>query len=479
MGVLTQKQKIFGNIAADKALTEGLPQLKLNSSFPSINNGGNSITFLTDLLKALIGFQELQQTVENVLTINLNEIEREIKNSLKDELKSIVNCGTNPSLPSWIKSTGDGIKFNVSKIDFTNLMFIDPNSESGNVLYNDRTPNLIDSTDFNTFLYQTIQNNGTIENWGHTTTGTDIITFKFKAHDVTGADPNNTITVKAHPSYDNKSLTEFNNNYIDSIKLFNTENILTNLIDTIFGSVSNVANKSLSQLENEAKINTVINKITNANTHDVINDKYFTFSNTELSTQQFDALQRKNGIKTFTTSGPLQTSVPFSSVQTMNKNIGDAINPFEVKSAVSNSLNSIGNDLGSLASNPTDANTVKLNFIQELINNLIKCMVDSILSPKVVAIFLINYKIIYGPNSEFTDSVDFLSKNRNLIHSVTKGIAASITKILMKFALREISKLVAAAALKKQLDKNKLYVAQLLTMVGVSPDVISLITQLL
>ena len=163
----------------------------------------------------------------------------------------------------------------------------------------------------------------------------------------------------------------------------------------------------------------------------------------------------------------------------MNTAIGSAINPLEVKSAVSSSLNSIGDDLGSLASNPTDANTVKLNFIQELINNLIKCMVDSILSPKVVAIFLINYKIIYGPDSEFTDSVDFLSKNRNLIHSVTKGIAASITKILMKFALREISKLVADAALKKQLDKNKLYVAQLLTMVGVSPDVITLITQLI
>lgn len=479
MGVLTQKQKIFGNIAADKALTEGLPQLKLNSSFPSINNGGNSITFLTDLLKALIGYQELQQTVENILTTHLNEIEREIKNSLKDELKSIVNCGINPSLPSWIKSTGGGIKFNVNKIDFTNLMFIDPNSEAGNVLYNDRTPNLINSTDFNTFLYQTIQNNGTIENWGHTTTSNDIITFSFKAHDVTGVDPNNTITVKAHPSYDNKTLTDFNNNYIDSIKLFNTENILTNLIDTIFGSVSNLANKSLSQLENEAKINTVINKITNANTYDVINDKYFTFSNTELSNQQLDALQRKNGIKTFTTSNPLETSVPFSSIQTMNNTISNATNPFEVKTAVSDSLNSIGNDLGSLANNPTDANTIKLNFIQELINNLIKCMVDSILSPKIVAIFLINYKIIYGQDAEFTNSIDFLSKNRNLIHSVTKGIAASIIKILTKFALREISKLVANAALKKQLDKNKLYVAQLLTMVGVSPDVITLITQLL
>ena len=63
MSILSQKQKIFGQVAAARTLTDGLPKLKTNSSFPSINNNGNTITFLCDLIKSLIGYEALQQTI--------------------------------------------------------------------------------------------------------------------------------------------------------------------------------------------------------------------------------------------------------------------------------------------------------------------------------------------------------------------------------------------------------------------------------
>ena len=179
MSLVEQKKKVFGNIAAAKTLTEGMPKLKLNSSFPSSNNNGDSITFLCDLIKSLIGYDELQKSVTDTLVYYSKPIETEVKNLLKAELKSIVSCGVNPSLPAWIKSTGTGIKTTINKVDFTDLMLIDPNSEPGKLLYNDLTPNLINSNDFNTFLYQTIQNNGSIESWGNTTTGNSILTFQF------------------------------------------------------------------------------------------------------------------------------------------------------------------------------------------------------------------------------------------------------------------------------------------------------------
>jgi hypothetical protein len=163
MSIVDQKKKIFGNIAAAKTLTEGLPKLKTNSSFPSINNNGDTITFLCDLIKSLIGYEVLQQTISDTLVYSLKELEQEIKSALKLEIKSIVSCGVNPSLPDFIKSTGNGINIKVNQLDFTDLMLIDPTSSVGKVLYNDLTTNLINSSDFNTFLYQTIQNDGTSE----------------------------------------------------------------------------------------------------------------------------------------------------------------------------------------------------------------------------------------------------------------------------------------------------------------------------
>ena len=75
---IRSKKKIFGNIAALRTLNDGFPKLKLNSSFKSINNGGNSILFLTDLIKALIGYEALVSNVTDILTYSLADIEKKL-----------------------------------------------------------------------------------------------------------------------------------------------------------------------------------------------------------------------------------------------------------------------------------------------------------------------------------------------------------------------------------------------------------------
>ena len=473
MSILSKKQKIFGQVAAARTLTEGLPKLKTNSSFPSINNNGDTITFLCDLIKSLIGYEALQQSIGDTLTHSLKDLEKEIKISLKDEIKSIVSCGVNPSLPDFIKSTGNGINISVSQIDFTNLMLTDPKSIVGKTLYSDITTNLIDSSDFNTFLYQTIQNDGSVERWK------DILTFSFNSTDVAGLKPNNTLNVKSNLVYDTKSLTDLNNNFIDSLTLFNTEDIFTRLIETVFGTLSSTLGKSLKQLENETKINTVINKISNSNNKDVINNSYFKFTNAENAAHQAEAIAKKAGTKTITTSGPKATSVSFQSLSNMHSNISSAKSTLDKSVAVTSSLNQMGNQVASFTNNPIDHQAVKLNFIQELINNLIKVVVNTILSPKVIILFLINFKIIYGPNSTYTDAIDFLKQNKNFIHNMTKRISGLIIKILLQLALKELTKLISKAIVKQQTDKNKSNLAQLLSLVGIPPDTLRKIQGLL
>ena len=477
MSILTQKQQIFGNIAAARALTEGLPNLTTNSSFPSINNNGDTVTFLCDLIRALIGADILQQTITDALVYNLSDIEKEIKNALKINLKSIVSCGVDPSLPAFMLPTGSGIQYTVNKVDFTDLMRVNPTSDAGKLLYNDLQPNLINSSDFNTFLYQTIQNDGIVEAWPQS--GKSILTFQFNSVDVTRVNPNNTITVKAHQNYVNKSLTDLNNNFIDSISLFNTQNLVTNIIDMVFGTLSSFLNKGLSQLETQAQVNTVIGKISNSASNDIISDKYFNFSSVENIANQANAQNRKLGQRPITTSGTLSTSIPFSSLQDLNTSVGSATSQGDKRIALSNSLNSIGNQLSSVSNNNADNQTIQTNFIQDLIDNLIKAVVNSILSPKVVTIFMVNFKIIYGPTATFTDPIDFLKKNKNLVQNLTKEIGGIILKILLSVALKEIKRLMGDTILKQELDKNEANLSQLLSLIGIPQDTLRQINGLL
>lgn len=463
MSVIDKKKKIFGNIAAARTLTDGLPKLKLSSSFPSINNGGNSITFLTDLIKSLIGYEALVLTVVDILTHSLSDIERETKIALKQELKNIVSCGVDPSLPSFIKSTGSGIIIEVNKIDFLDQFKINPNTTGGKLLYNDITTPLVNSSDFNTFLFGVIQDDGVTHTWQ----GIFDITFNSLG---SGSIPNNTFTIKANSSYNSKTLTDLNNDFINGLSLFNTQGIINRIVDIIYGSISVSVKKTTKQLENEAQINNVIDCMVNADDNDTIDDGYFTFTNDEVYIHQLDADLRQKGIVKLECCNKVPASIPVSFLTDLNQEMTGVTTTAQKKAVITSNLDKMANQNTVNSTNPSDNISIKLNFIQQIINNLIKSIIGTILSPKVAMIFLINYKIIYGPTATYSNGIDFIKKNKNLFHNIMKRITQMIMKILISIALKNIAELVAASAAKRQTEKSKSQLTQLLSLIGVPQD---------
>lgn len=462
MSILGKKKEIFGNIAAARTLVDNLPKLKLSSSFPSINNGGDSVTFLTDLIKSLIGYEALVEKVVDILTHSIPDIEKSIKTSLKFELKGIVSCGVDPSMPDFLKSTGVGINIGVNKIDFLDILKIDPDSQGGKLLYGD-------STDFNRFLYDTIQLDGTPQTWP--TTGTGIITVRFDSIGV-GNNPNNSLTINTTPDYDTKKLTDLNNDFINSLILFDAKEVVNHIIDGIFGSISISVNKTKKQLETEAAINNVIDCIVNSDDDDVIDDNYFTFTNEEVSVHQQEADNRQKGIIKLECCNKVSASVPTAMLTTFTDEYNQTSNIQEQKVVISKNLNDMANQNTANSENPVDNISIKLNFFQKIIDMLIKAIVGIILTPKILIIFLINYKIVYGLTETYGDPIDFLKKNKNLIKSITKKITEMIINELIAIALKEIAILVSSAAVKKQIEKGKNQLSQLLSLVGVSQDII-------
>ena len=467
MSILDKKRKVFGNIAAAKTLTESMPQLKLSSSIPSLNNNGDSITFLSDLIKSLIGYNALVKGVVDILTHSLSDIEIEIKKNLKLQLKSIVSCGVNPSLPEFIKT--NGIVIDVKKIDFLDVLKVDPNSTSGKLVYNDVTPNLLNSTDFNTFLYSVIQDDGITHTWK------GILDITFVSLDPNGVNPNNSLIIKSNQSYNSKKLDDLNNDFIDSIELLNTENIVNKIVDILYGSVSLKLSKSRKQLEAEAKINKIVDKMIKSDAGDTIDDSYFIFDNVELTQIEAEADNRKRGIVKIKASTTIDASITEESLTDFNTQMGTAVTVQQKKDALANSLDSMATETTNNSTNQSDNQAIKLNFIQQIIDTLIKSIVGVVLSPKVVVVFLITFKIIYGQEVEFTNGVDFIYKNKELIKNVIKKITLLIIQFLMVIALKQIAELVANAQVRKQKEKYTNRLSQLLSLVGVPQDAIRVI----
>lgn len=469
MSIIDKKKKVFGKIAAAKTLTSGLPKLKLTSSMESINNKGNSISFLTDLIKSLIGYEALVSSVIDILMNSVSKIEISVKTSLKRELKSIVSCGINPQLPNWIKSTGSGIVIEVKKIDFFDILRIDPNSVAGKLIYSDITNPLTSSSDFNTFLYGVIQDDGITHTWKPS--GKQLFDITFNSVGA-GTTPNNSLTIKANSDYDNKSLTELNNDFIDSITLFKTENILNQIIDIIYGAVSTKSNKSVKQLEMEERVNNVIDKMVNDINKDTPDDSYFTFTNPEINEQETNALNRKKGVSFVNTDKKTLSDIPTSNLTDFNQEFNVASSTQQKTDVLKSNLNKMADSAANKIKNKVDSVSVKLNFIQQIVNNLIKAIINIILSPKVIFVFLLNFKIIYGQSSVFTDPIDFIKQNKKLMHEMMKRISEEIIKILLVIALKEINNLVMEAGYKLIKEKATLKLAQLQSLVGVPPLVI-------
>jgi len=480
MDIFKQKSDVFSQIAALRVSAEGFPKSSTINSIKSISQKTNSLNFLIDLCKALIGFEALRDSLIDLLTHNIDDIELDIKQAIKKLLKSLISCDINPSLPdSFIV---DGITVELNKIDFLDIFKVNPNTTSGKLLYSDIT-SFLESTDFNTFLYNVIQNNGEEGFWGHSTIDSDILKINFNATSPLPNQPNNTITIKPSNTYSSKKLTDLNNDYIDSIKLFDTNKLINSIIESIFGSISLNISKDKSALNNELKIKDIIDRIINSDEDVVIDDSYFSFTNEEIHDIEYRSELRRKGVDIINTDKEIESSVNMETLTTLNDELlnlnSNTITPelIEIKSnIVRDGLNKLSDDITNNVNNQDKLN-VKINFIENMLRNLMNSIVNVLLSPKLIIIFSLNHYIIHGES--FNNIEDFMKKNKTLLTTILETVRDIVVSILLNRILKEIKILVADNIIKTQIERNKSRRAQLASLTGTPTEVLRQISGLI
>ena len=114
------------------------------------------MAFIVGILGTLASMEELIKETVKILTDKLPLVEQTIKTELIKQIKEVAACGVNPSLPTWLLNEGMDVR--IKDIDFFDMFKSDPLSLGGSLVYDDEK-NGLNSTDFNTFLYQVIFEN--------------------------------------------------------------------------------------------------------------------------------------------------------------------------------------------------------------------------------------------------------------------------------------------------------------------------------
>ena len=478
MGLSIQQEKsaVFGQIAAAKVLIDDTNSKinqgqEMRESLRTISK--DPINFLVDLVSELVGYESLKKAFSNILVNKLNDIEDKVKYAIKLNLKSLVNCGTNPEIPTNLKYSGQGYEFKLKDVDYSNIFKLSPTSTYGGLIYSDIDAQL-NSVDLNTVLYNIIQDKDVEHLWGSQVGYGDITAFTFKPN--TGNGPN-MINIKASDNYStNKKLTDWNNDYVDSVDLFPDTQFFGKVMDSVFNVFSQVIDKTVAQANVELLVDNAIDRLTNTDPNEFIDDSFFNVSNSELVLISEKARLKVLGItKLEGCYGYPQVTKPINVSNSMNA-IASANGKTEKLKTVAKSIDNMANVATGLG-NEQNKYTIKLNFFTELIKTLVKTITNMILSPKLILLFLVNFKIVDSTDTSFTGVDELMKIMKSLLKEIIDQVKGIVVSELLNIAMKEIKNMQGKVVGKigKELVVNKQKV--LLSLVGVPQDIIRLATK--
>lgn len=459
-----QTDKINGKIASLKTITD-ISIKKYEMLKSEINNLMDSIL---SIIKQLGGYDDMVSSIQTILSEKLDDIEEIIKSAIKIAIKQIISCGVEPSISDEL--INEGVSLQLDKIDPLSILSVDPLSENGTYSYFDNLSGT-NSKDFNVYLYtiikKTLQNNqynGDIWYKNDIENNENVRKPMFRAtyqeyDDVSMR--SSILTIKIDESFRNKKLSYFISEYLDSIKLFNSVQIISTIFDELFGTRVISFGKTKDQLLIEKKIENIINKLLNniEDETDTIDDSYFSFSNETYDLLIEQAENKRLGKYAKNNSIEIDRDLILNS---MNGLKVDNLTTIEQTKVLNEAIDSISNQLSENNGDNADKMSHKKDIIDFILSRLMLTMSLVTLSPKIIYLFSLTNKIL-GIEDD-SDAVSFIKSNINIY----KLIILKIREIIMEVLIEKIKELMAPmiSTLVKELVKEKMsiYKSQLQTL---------------
>lgn len=502
--IIDSTKNMLSNLGAIQTLVENFPM-----HFISLDDLKFSTSFdVLSILFKMFGVQreELIEVLTNALCGGMKETsdgsgfisqaEEIVKMALEANIINILNCTTNPIISDnlldkhknkfGVDESGDGITLKVSEIDFTGVLNRNPFTEDGSKFYFDvegRTPNtLCDSKDFNAFLWYIInrsdpsqeEKNVWDDRYRSAIYGSkkkdnakQIIRCTYIDEDypytdsikIQLASENYYRTRKIGDLGVNKTIFEFNHEFLSSIKLYEPKVVIAEIVEYLLGEGNVSINIGFGANEKiiEGKIQQIIKDIEKLpNTE--INDCYYNFSNDEYN-EMLEKAERNR----------------FNMVNYDGKNY--KVNPSDVLNDLSGITTTstlvedktiIENTFTKLLVSPAQDMSAEVRYgleydwSFELMRMLVYPFVRPLFTPKVLFLLMVNKKIMGSlKDSRITNPDELLESLMgglfNIIRDIILRLKDLIVQLLINFLMEKIRPLLELFAAKLLMETMKIY----------------------
>jgi hypothetical protein len=256
----------------------------------------------------------------------------------------------------------------------------------------------------------------------------------------------------------NKTIFEFNYDYIYSLKLFDSKTLIAQILDAMLGLSASISlSFSMQQKMIEAKIGEIVKKVIEADDTSS-SDCYYEFSNDEYDRLVTEATNNYSGVYSTNVAEGSYGAVDAEAILDSLRNIKQSDNLVEQQASITKTLEEIMATAASPASITDECKfSFGLNFIKDFIMQTVTQIVLQVLSPKVAILYQINGAIM-GTNVDNMKSWEnFLKNFQNVLFNIIKQVKDIIVEELYKFVMDQLKPLLELMIAKIALETVMYY----------------------
>lgn len=256
--------------------------------------------------------------------------------------------------------------------------------------------------------------------------------------------------------YYRRTLIEFNTDYVMSLKLFDSKVVTAQLLDSLMGLLNIDLNLTYKQMLIKNEVKKMVQMIVETD-DTVVSDCFFTFTNDD-----YNAMLEKaelNRAKLFSINGEQNTTTtidPKEILRSLNELDDSAIQSGDT-TVIEHALTEISGNITTMDAREGDAINfgARMNFIENLMNNLAYVITSAVLSPKVYLLILINLEIL-GKDTNF-NLEGFIGQFKQLIASLIRTIRDQLIKYLVDELMKILGNIATEIAVKIGIEQAQYY----------------------
>ena len=253
----------------------------------------------------------------------------------------------------------------------------------------------------------------------------------------------------------NKTVFEFNYDYIYSLKLFNSKTLVASVINAVLGLISTVSiNFGIKKEINAQKVREIVNNIiladdnsTGGGAYGDYSDCFYKFSNEEYDKMLEEAIKKHAGVYNY---NGVDYEIDYDAVMKAIDDINEAATPEELQGAIAEAITAAVNSVGgSYSSSPYSGSdgveetytpyvSLGLDVIKRLLNETVTQIIIQVLSPKVAILFKINSVIMGNIDPQSDGWENFMKDSKSLIINLVLEIKDMLIRQMMMWLLSEL-----------------------------------------